>query len=57
MTKKKDRGYLVETKSGKTGKIFPNEKFVNEKIVVHIEKYENPILCDPKSLKIIDILK
>ncbi len=57
MAKKKNKGYLIETKTGKTGKIYPNEKFVDNKIIVHIDKYEQPILCNPDTIKIINIIK
>lgn len=53
MAKKKNTGYLVETKNGQTGKVFHKEKFIKNKIVVHIDKYENPILCEPETLKIV----
>lgn len=53
MAKKKNSGYLVETKTGKKGKIFHDEKFINNKIVVHIINYEHPILCTPESIKIV----
>lgn len=57
MAKKKKTGYVVETKNGKVGKIYHNQDFVSNKIIVHIEKYENPILCEPESLKIKEYFK
>lgn len=57
MRKKKNTGFLVETKTRKKGKIFPFEEFINDKIVVHIETFENPILCEPDSLKILTTTK
>ncbi len=53
MAKKKNTGYLVETKTGKTGKIYHKEKFINDKVIVHVDKYEKPILCEPESIKIV----
>jgi hypothetical protein len=49
----KNPGYLVETKTGKRGKTYHREGLVNKKTVVHVEKEKLPLLCDPKSLKII----
>jgi hypothetical protein len=49
----KNPGYLVETKTGKQGKIYHREGLVNKKTVVHIKEMKLPMLCDPKSLKII----
>lgn len=51
----KDSGYLVETKSGKTGRTYHREGLVNKKMVVHvdIDGKDVKMLCDPKSIKII----
>jgi len=57
MTKKKKTGYVVQTKNGKIGKIYHNQDFVGDKIVVHVEKYENPILCNPDTIKIKEYFK
>ena len=53
MARKKNTGYVVKTKSGKTGKIFHNEKFINDKIIVHVDNYEKPVLCDPNTIEIV----
>ena len=49
----KNPGYIVETKTGKKGKTYHRESLVNKKQVVHVEGMKIPMLCDPKSLKII----
>ncbi len=49
----KNSGCLVETKSGKQGRTYYREKLINKKLVVHIEGMSVPMLCDPKSVKII----
>ncbi len=62
--RKKDPGYLVETKDGKTGRTYNSKEMVNRKIPVYIctkfnekhptvpEEFETTgILCDPKNLK------
>lgn len=49
----KNPGYIVETKTGKIGKTYHREGLINKKTVVHVEGMELPMLCDPKSLKII----
>ena len=63
---KKDPGYLVETRDGKTGRTYNSKEVVNGKIPVYlctefdedrpelkipVAFAEQPILCDPKSLK------
>jgi hypothetical protein len=51
----KDAGYLVETKTGKSGRTYHREKKINKKTVVHIDVNGRDVkmLCDPESLKII----
>lgn len=49
----KDSGYLVETKSGKKGRTYHRETLVKKKQIVHIDGTDVPMLCDPKTLKII----
>jgi hypothetical protein len=51
----KTSGYLVETKTGLTGKTYHNEGLVNKKMVVHIidDGKETKMLCNPKTVKII----
>jgi hypothetical protein len=49
----KDAGYLVETKTGKKGRTYHREGLVKKKMVIHIEKEKLPMLCDPKTVKII----
>jgi hypothetical protein len=49
----KNPGYFVETKTGKKGKTYHREGLVNKKQVVHIEGEKLPLLCDPKTIKII----
>ena len=50
----KKAGYIVETKTGKTGKTYHHEGLVNKKRIVHIEEDDKiyKMLCDPKALKI-----
>lgn len=50
---KKRSGFIVETKSGKVGKIYSNEKFIDGKIVVFSDQTERPMLCSPDTLKIV----
>ena len=52
-SKKKKIGYLVETTTGKSGKIFVHEPFIDGKIVVNIEGLERPMLCKPENVKIV----
>lgn len=51
---REDAGYLVETKTGKKGRTYHREGYVNNKAVVHIEENGKTLkmLCDPDSLKI-----
>ena len=49
----KNSGYLVETKLGKRGKTYHSKSLINGKIIVYVENEQKPILCDPKTLKII----
>lgn len=51
--RKRKLGDIVETKTGKTGKVYRDEKKVKGKVVVHVEGDELPLLCDPKTLTII----
>ena len=48
-------GYIVETKTGKKGRTYHRNNFVNKKTIVYMEVdgKEIKMLCDPKSLKII----
>jgi hypothetical protein len=51
-------GYLVETKTGKRGRIFNSKELINGKMPVYLEinKFKfsaTAILCEPKTLKII----
>ena len=46
-------GYLVETKSGKQGRVYHKKGYVNGKIPVYIEGETNPILCERESLILI----
>lgn len=53
-------GYLVKTKTGKTGRTYHAEKMVNGKLKVHVMEDYNltgeKLLCDPKKLKIIGFI-
>ena len=49
----KNSGYLVITKSGKEGRTYHSEKKVNDKVIVHIDGIETPMLCTVDNLKII----
>jgi hypothetical protein len=55
----KNSGRLVETNSGIRGRTYNHEKFVNNKVIVHVEievddsDKPNKMLCDPTTLKII----
>ena len=51
MTKKRS-GFIVETQSGKVGKIYSDEKLINGKIPVYLEGTERPLLSNPETLKI-----
>jgi hypothetical protein len=48
-----DSGYLVETKTGKRGRTYHREGLINGKTIVHVENEDKPLLCDPKTIKII----
>jgi len=48
----KKAGYLVETKTGKTGKTYHHEKMVNKKTIVHLDDSDTKMLCDPDTLTI-----
>jgi len=52
MTKKRS-GFIVETQSGKVGKIFSDKKLINGKIPVYVDELEKPLLSTPETLKII----
>ncbi len=45
-------GYLVETKSGKTGRTYHSKGLVNGKVPVYIDGLP-PMLCAQESLKLI----
>jgi len=49
-----DAGYLVKTKTGKTGRTYHREGLVTEKMVVHVEVEGKTVkmLCNPKSVEI-----
>ena len=49
----KTAGYLVETKTGKKGRTYHREGLINKKMIVHVEEMELPLLCDPKTIKIV----
>jgi hypothetical protein len=51
---REDAGYLVETKTGKIGRTYHREGYINGKAVVHIEENgkTTKMLCDPETLKI-----
>lgn len=50
----KDSGYLVRTKTGKTGKTYHRDGLVNKKMVVYVnvDGKEVKMLCDPKTIEI-----
>jgi len=48
----KDSGYIVKTKTGKTGRTYHRKGLVNKKIIVYIDGEKKPLLCDPKTLEI-----
>jgi len=52
----KDSGYIIETKTGKQGRTYHREGLINKKIIVHIEGEKIPLLCDPKTIKIIGFI-
>jgi len=54
-------GYLVKTKSGKTGRTYSSKGLVNDKVPVYLEESkfeysEKAILCDKDSLKVIGFI-
>lgn len=51
---RKNSGYIVETKTGKTGRTYHREGLVNKKMVVHldIDGKDVKMLCDPKTITI-----
>jgi hypothetical protein len=53
MAIKKGSGFLVETKTGKKGRVYSDEKLIDGKITVHSDNLERPLLCKPETLKII----
>jgi hypothetical protein len=46
----KKAGFLVETRTGLTGRVYNHEDPVNNKMVVHTEKVK--LLCNPDTLKL-----
>ena len=46
----KNAGRIVKTKTGKIGRTYNHEEFVNGKLVVHVEG--GKLLCDPSSIKV-----
>lgn len=54
----KNSGYLVKTKSGKEGRTYHREGQINKKLIVHlnIDDKEIKMLCDPKTIKIIEYI-
>jgi hypothetical protein len=46
----KNSGYLVETKTGLTGRTFHKDGLLKGKVIVHTTN--GKLLCDPASLKI-----
>ena len=51
--RKRKLGDIVETKTGKTGKVYRDEKKVRGKVVVHVDDEDLPLLCDPQTLIVI----
>jgi len=61
MGKIENAGYLVITKSGKSGRTYHNKGLINEKIPVYLEVKEHEyadkaILCDPSTLKLVGFI-
>jgi hypothetical protein len=52
----KDSGYLVETKTGKKGRTYHREGLIKDKMIVHIEGEDKPLLCVPETVKIIGFI-
>lgn len=58
---KPESGYLVETKSGNTGRTYNDKEMINGKVPVYLydengKPAEKAILCDPKTLKTIGFI-
>lgn len=54
-----DSGYLVETKTGKTGRTYHRDKKVNGKVIVYIKGEAGTtikLLCNPEYMKIIGFI-
>lgn len=49
-------GYLVETKTGKQGRILHSEKPINGKVIVHVDGLDKPMLCDKEKIKVIGFI-
>jgi len=49
--RRKRTGKIVETKTGKKGKVYYEDAKVNGKVVVHLDDDDTKLLCDPKTLK------
>lgn len=52
----KNPGYLVETKTGKKGRTYHSKDMINGKVPAYLIDNSTPILCDPKTLKIIGFI-
>ena len=54
----KNSGYIVKTKSGKEGRTYHSEGLLNKKMIVHVDVDGKKVkmLCDPKSIKIIEFI-
>ena len=50
------RGYLVKTRTGKTGRTYHSKGLVNGKMPVYIDGEEKPLLCNPDSLVLIGFI-
>ncbi|MFW6246727.1 MAG: hypothetical protein ACOC22_00930 [bacterium] len=48
--RKKRTGKIVETKTGKRGKVYYEDSKINGKVVVHLDDEDIKMLCDPKTL-------
>ena len=49
--RKKRTGKIVETKTGKRGKVYYEDNKINGKVVVRLDEDDRKLLCDPKTLK------
>ena len=49
-------GFLVRTYKGKAGRTYHKEDLVNGKIIVHVEDQKLPMLCDPTTITLIDLI-